>query len=101
MYRIDNTLYDAFGQRSVSTIYSAINQYHVVMEVAPQFWQRPESLEKTWISTTGSQPSGSQTTSLAAVAAGPATLVSTPNAAAVSTAAKRSSRRRSSGFGQS
>ena len=35
MYPIDNTLYDAFGQRAVSTIYSAINQFHVVMEVAP------------------------------------------------------------------
>ena len=38
MYQIDNTLYDAFGQRSVSTIYNALNQYHVVMEVAPQYW---------------------------------------------------------------
>ncbi len=33
--QIDNTLYDAFGQRSVSTIYNPLNQYHVVMEVAP------------------------------------------------------------------
>ncbi len=41
---IDNTLYDAFGQRPVSTMYSAMNQYHVVMELAPQFWQSPESL---------------------------------------------------------
>ena len=38
---IDNTLYDAFGQRQVSTIYSAKNQYHVVMEVAPHYWQSP------------------------------------------------------------
>ena len=41
MYQIDNTLYDAFGQRAVSTIYSAINQYHVVMEVAPQILAAP------------------------------------------------------------
>jgi multidrug efflux pump len=41
---VDAALYDAFGQRQVSTIYSALNQYHVVMEVAPQFWQRPETL---------------------------------------------------------
>jgi multidrug efflux pump len=34
---IDNTLYDAFGQRQVSVIYSAQNQYHVVMEVAPRY----------------------------------------------------------------
>ena len=37
--QIDNTLYDAFGQRQVSVIYKAQNQYHVVMEVAPEFWQ--------------------------------------------------------------
>ena len=42
---IDNTLYDAFGQRQVSTMYTPLNQYHVVMEVAPQFWQNPESLD--------------------------------------------------------
>ena len=43
--QIDNTLYDAFGQRQVSTIYSAQNQYHVVMEVAPRYWQSPETLK--------------------------------------------------------
>ena len=42
---IDDTLYDAFGQRQVSTMYTPLNQYHVVMEVAPQFWQNPESLD--------------------------------------------------------
>ncbi len=41
---IDDTLYDAFGQRQVSTMYTQLNQYHVVMEVAPQFWQNPDSL---------------------------------------------------------
>ena len=43
MSQIDNTLYDAFGQRQVSTIYSAVNQYHVVMEVDPRYWQIPRS----------------------------------------------------------
>ncbi|KVC73216.1 multidrug efflux RND transporter permease subunit [Burkholderia ubonensis] len=43
---IDATLYDAFGQRQVSTIYSQLNQYHVVMEVAPEYWQRPSALER-------------------------------------------------------
>ena len=38
---IDNTLYDAFGQRQVSTMYKQLNQYHVVMEVEPSFWQSP------------------------------------------------------------
>ena len=43
---IDNTLYDAFGQRQVSTMYTALNQYHVVMEAAPQYWQNPETPER-------------------------------------------------------
>src|SRR6185436_12018766 len=38
---IDNALYDAFGQRQVSTIYTSLNQYHVIMEVAPQYSQSP------------------------------------------------------------
>ena len=51
--QIDNTLYDAFGQRQVSTIYVARNQYHVVMEVAPRYWQDPETLKDVYISTVG------------------------------------------------
>ncbi len=43
--KIDDTLYDAFGQRQVSTMYTPLNQYHVVMEVDPQFWQNPDSLQ--------------------------------------------------------
>ncbi|HET8575791.1 MAG TPA: efflux RND transporter permease subunit, partial [Methylomirabilota bacterium] len=46
---IDETLYDAFGQRQVSTIYTALNQYHVVMEVAPNFWQSPEALRNIYV----------------------------------------------------
>ncbi|MGH7814228.1 MAG: multidrug efflux RND transporter permease subunit [Candidatus Binataceae bacterium] len=42
---IDDTLYDAYGQRQVSTMYTPLNQYHVVMEVAPEFWQNPGSLQ--------------------------------------------------------
>ena len=41
---IDNTLYSAFGQSQVSIMYTLLNQYHVVMEVEPRFWQRPETL---------------------------------------------------------
>src|SRR6185312_9042647 len=48
--QIDNTLYDAFGQRLVSTIYAAMNQYHVVMEVTPQYWQSPETLRELYVS---------------------------------------------------
>ncbi|MBV8051226.1 MAG: multidrug efflux RND transporter permease subunit [Acidobacteriaceae bacterium] len=51
---IDNILYDAFGQRQVSTIYEQLNQYHVVMEVAPQFQQSPDTLNDTYLrSSTG------------------------------------------------
>jgi multidrug efflux pump len=64
--QIDNTLYDAFGQRSVSTIYKALNQYHVIMEVAPEYWQSPETLENLWVSTAGGTVSGSQATNAVA-----------------------------------
>jgi len=47
--RIDAALYDAFGQAPVSTMYTALNQYHVVMEVAPQYWQSPETLKNVWV----------------------------------------------------
>jgi len=46
---IDDTLYDAFGQRQVSIIYTPLNQYHVVMEVAPQYWQRPATLREIYV----------------------------------------------------
>jgi multidrug efflux pump len=46
---IDSVLYDAFGQRQVSTIYEPLNQYHVVMEVAPQFQQSPDTLQSVYV----------------------------------------------------
>jgi len=63
---IDNNLYDAFGQRDVSTIYSALNQYHVVMEVEPKYWQSPDALRDLWISTAGGTVRGSQSTNAVA-----------------------------------
>jgi multidrug efflux pump len=57
---VDNTLYDAFGERQVSTIYNAMNQYAVVMEVAPEYWQNPETLKKLYVSTSGQVASGTQ-----------------------------------------
>ena len=63
---IDNTLYDAFGQRQVSTIYNPLNQYHVVMEVAPRYWQDPRTLDELYVSTSGANPTGVQQTGLAA-----------------------------------
>jgi len=53
---IDDTLYDAFGQRQVSTIFTQLNQYHVVLEVDPQFAQNPDSLKNIYVhSGSGSQ----------------------------------------------
>ncbi len=46
---IDNTLYDAFGQRQVSTMYTSLNQYHVVMEAAPEYWQDPKIFNDIYI----------------------------------------------------
>jgi len=78
---VDNTLYDAFGQRDVSTIFNALNQYHVVMEVAPQYWQSPEALENLWVSTAGGTVSGTQATNAVA------RTVSSVHTASVNTAA--------------
>ena len=59
---ISATLYDAFGQRQVSTIYNALNQYHVVMEVSPDNWENPESLKDIYVSTSGGAISGAAAT---------------------------------------
>ena len=64
--QLDNTLYDAFGQRQVSTIFVARNQYHVIMEVAPPYSRNPQTLKEIYISTTGGSASGSQTTNAVA-----------------------------------
>ncbi|PYQ55903.1 MAG: multidrug transporter subunit MdtC, partial [Acidobacteria bacterium] len=48
---IDATLYDSFGQRPVSTMYTSLNQYHVVLEVDPQFWQNPSGLRYVYVKT--------------------------------------------------
>ncbi len=56
MQQIDDTLYDAFGQRLVSTMFTQLNQYHVVLEVAPGFRRNPDSLDDVYIrSNTGTQ----------------------------------------------
>jgi multidrug efflux pump len=83
--QIDNTLYDAFGQRQVSTIYVARNQYHVIMEVAPRYWQAPETLKDVYVSTAGGSVGGSQATNAVAgtvVAPGTSTSANSANAQA-------------------
>jgi len=66
---IDNTLYDAFGQRQVSTMYKPLNQYHVVMEVAPDYWQDPQVLKTIYVRA----PSGAQVPLSAFASFAPAT----------------------------
>ncbi|MGK8206298.1 efflux RND transporter permease subunit [Burkholderia cenocepacia] len=63
--QIDNVLYDAFGQRTVSTIYNPLNQYFVVMELAPQYWQYPQSLDRIFASTAAGNASGTAQTQYA------------------------------------
>ena len=53
---IDNILYDAFGEREVATTYSPMNQYYVVMEVSPEFWQTPAGLNQVYVPSTSGAP---------------------------------------------
>jgi multidrug efflux pump len=85
--QIDNTLYDAFGQRQVSTIYVARNQYHVIMEVAPRYWQNPETLKDVYVSTSGGSVGGSQATNAVA-----GTVVSSANPTALAAANAQAAR---------
>ncbi|SFK45393.1 efflux RND transporter permease subunit [Methylocapsa palsarum] len=64
MSEIDNTLYDAFGQRQVSTIYTPINQYHVVLSVAPRYWRDPAILKDLYVNTSGGNPAATAQTNL-------------------------------------
>jgi len=82
--QIDNTLYDAFGQRQVSVIYSAINQYHVVMEIDPRFTQHPASLADIYVTSSGGPAAGT------AISNAPLGTVRAANAAAAGSAATAS-----------
>ena len=88
--QIDNTLYDAFGQRQVSVIYSAINQYHVVMEIDPRYTQYPASLRDIYVATSGGGASGTQSSNAPAGAVTPAKTTPTASAATASAAAAAS-----------
>jgi multidrug efflux pump len=81
--QINNVLYYAFCQRQDSTINKDKNQYHVVMEVAPAFWQSPETLNDIFISTSGGTVSGTQ----ASAGAGGAFVIGPANTGATSAAA--------------
>ena len=62
--QVDNVLYDAFGQRTVSTIYNPLNQYFVVMEVAPEYWQYPQTLSQIYLSKAAGNATGTAATQM-------------------------------------
>ena len=62
--QVDQVLYDAFGQRTVSTIYNPYNQYFVVMEVDPKYWQSPDQLKHIYLSTAAGNVTGTQQTAM-------------------------------------
>src|SRR5260370_17412568 len=64
--QIDAVIYDAFGQRTVSTIYNPYNQYFVVMEVAPKYWQYPQNLSRHFLTTAAANATGTQQTQMPA-----------------------------------
>jgi multidrug efflux pump len=72
---VDNALYDAFGQRQVATIYDELNQYHVVMEVAPRYARSPESLKDVYVPAKGSSSGNAGTAAASANAATTAAVV--------------------------
>lgn len=85
--QVDNTLYDAFGQRQVSTIYKAQNQYHVIMEVAPRYWQSADMLKEIYVSTSGGGAKGTETTNAVVGTVAKTGVNSTTSASASSSAA--------------
>jgi multidrug efflux pump len=86
---VDNALYDGFGQRQVATIYSELNQYHVVLGVAPQFMRSPESLKDIYVPAAGAAGTAATSTAVASTAtsATATTTTTTGNAATASSAA--------------
>jgi len=74
--QLDSVLYDAFGQRTVSTVYNQLNQYFVVMEVAPKYWQYPQMLDRMRFSTAAGNASGTQQTQMSSALVKPVTQAS-------------------------
>ncbi|PHP94253.1 multidrug transporter subunit MdtC [Pantoea agglomerans] len=85
---VDTALYNAFGQRLVSTIFTQSNQYRVVLEVAPAYQQGPASFDDVWLQSSGSSSSASSSTSTASSAS---TSSSTSSSSSTSTSASDTS----------
>ncbi|MDR0204637.1 MAG: efflux RND transporter permease subunit [Delftia acidovorans] len=89
--QIDSVLYDAFGQRTVSTIYNPLNQYFVVMEYAPRYWQTPEALDQIYLSTATTNPGGTQQTQMSGRLVSGVTIYHATGAASSATASNAGS----------
>ncbi|WP_206996766.1 efflux RND transporter permease subunit [Trinickia mobilis] len=99
---IDAGLYDAFGQRQVSTIYKAANQYHVVMELAPEYWMRPSALQSIYVPAGPAAPSNlAQALSRASRTEAASIAAPGPAAASAASAAQTSVAVGSPGYGVS
>jgi multidrug efflux pump len=82
---IDNTLYDSFGQRQISTMFTQVNQYHVILEVDPRFQQNPSNLNDVYLTPSASAiTSSGGTNSSATTAPAAATTLTSPGAASLS-----------------
>ncbi|SKB25504.1 efflux RND transporter permease subunit [Luteibacter sp. 22Crub2.1] len=87
---IDATLYDAYGERTVSTIYKAQNQYHVVMELAPRYLQDPETIKGIYVGTSGEAASGTSSTNATSNTTSAASTSATSTSSAATNAATNS-----------
>ncbi|GAB2785590.1 efflux RND transporter permease subunit [Dyella kyungheensis] len=88
--QIDSVLYDAFGQRTVSTIYNQLNQYFVVMEVAPKYWQYPQMIDRIRFSTAAGNASGTQQTQMSKSVVSGVTSTNATNSASSNTNSRNS-----------
>jgi multidrug efflux pump len=86
---IDNNLYDAYGQRQVTTIFSAINQYHVIMEIDPRYLQTPDGLRHFYVSTSGGNtaPGSATSNALSRTVSGPPATTTSSSTASLQAAA--------------
>ncbi|MCX7258294.1 MAG: efflux RND transporter permease subunit, partial [Polaromonas sp.] len=93
---VDNALYNAFGQRQVATIYSELNQYHVIMEVAPRFIRSPQALKDIYVpaknaaATTAANATGTSTATATATATATGTNTNTNTSTSTSASASTS-----------
>src|SRR5439155_23902459 len=83
---IDSSLYDAFGQRQVATIYDELNQYHVIMEVAPRYARSPEALNDVQVAARGKAGSTTGTNATTTTTTTPTTTTTTTTTTTASVA---------------